>query len=94
MQGECERHSTVPSASYRVVGDVPFLIVYALGVALGLAVMRDPWPARVVTALVWPLGPMAFVLVLTFLLVVAAILWPILVLGSAAVVGAILLAML
>ena len=73
---------------------MPFVILYTLGVALGLAVMRDPWPARVATALVWPLGPIAFVLVLTLLLVVAAILWPILILGSAAVIGAILWAVL
>ena len=73
---------------------MPYVILYALGVALGLAVMRDPWPARVATALVWPLGPIAFVLVLTLLLVVAAILWPILILGSAAVIGAILWAVL
>ena len=73
---------------------MPFVIVYALGVALGLAVMRDPWPARVATALVWPLGPIAFVLVVTLLLVVAAILWPVLTLGSVAVIGGLLWALL
>ncbi len=29
--------------------------------------MRDPWPARLATALVWPLGPVAFVVVITLL---------------------------
>jgi hypothetical protein len=67
---------------------VPFLILYALGVVVGLAVMRDPWPTRVTTALVWPLGPIAFVLVISLLLIVAAILWPLLILGAAAVIGA------
>ena len=67
---------------------MPYVILYALGVALGLVVMRDPWPARVVTALVWPLGPIAFVLVISLLLIVAAILWPPLILGAAAVIGA------
>ena len=66
---------------------MPYAIVYALGVALGLAVMRDPWPTRLATAVVWPLGPIAFVLVIALLLVVAAILWPVLILGAAAVVG-------
>ena len=70
------------------------VILYGLGVALGLAVMRDPWPARVATALVWPLGPITFVLVVSLLLVVAAILWPFVILGSAAVIGAIVWAVL
>ena len=67
---------------------MPYVILYALGVAHGLAVMRDRWPARVATALVWPLGPIAFVLVISLLLIVAAILWPLLILGVAAVIGA------
>ena len=65
-----------------------FEVVYLLGVAIGLMVMRDPWPTRIGTALVWPLGPIAFVLVISLLLIVATILWPLLILGSAAVIGA------
>jgi hypothetical protein len=66
---------------------VPFLWLYLTGIAIGLAVMRDPWPARLLIALVWPLGPAAFVLVVSLLLVVATILWPLPLLGLAAVVG-------
>jgi hypothetical protein len=68
---------------------VPFLLVYLAGVGVGLAVMRDPLPARLVTALVWPLGPIAFVLVIAVLLIVAAILWPLVILGAAALIGGI-----
>jgi hypothetical protein len=57
------------------------LVVYLAGVAIGLTVMRDPWPSRVGTALVWPLGPMAFIIVVALFLVTAAALWPIPVLG-------------
>ena len=64
------------------------IYVYLIGVVLGLAVMRDRWPARVFTALVWPLGPVAFVVVIAILLVASAILWPLPVLTAAAVVGA------
>ena len=62
-----------------------YLWLYAIGVGLGLAVMRDPWPSRLATALVWPLGPMAFVVVATLLVAVAALLWPLVMLGAAAV---------
>ena len=64
-----------------------FEVLYVIGVAIGLIVMRDPWPSRVGTALVWPLGPIAFVLVVAVLLVVAAVLWPLPILGAAAVAG-------
>ena len=69
---------------------MPFVLIYLVGVAIGLAVMRDRWPARLVTALVWPLGPIAFVIVISIQLVVAAILWPVPVLGTAALLGAII----
>ena len=72
---------------------MPYAILYALGVALGLVVMRDPWPTRLATALVWPLGPVAFVLVIALLLVVSAILWPVLILGAAAVMALIVWAL-
>ena len=64
-----------------------YAAVYIIGILVGLAVMRDRWPARLATALVWPLGPIAFVLVISLLLVVSAILWPVLILGAAAVAG-------
>ena len=67
-----------------------YIIVYILGVVVGLAVMRDRWPARVATALVWPLGPIAFVVVATILLIASAILWPVPVLGTASALGALI----
>lgn len=66
-----------------------YVIIYVTGVIIGLWVMRDPWPTRIATALVWPLGPVAFVVVVGILLVASAILWPLPVLAAAAVVGAV-----
>jgi hypothetical protein len=66
------------------------LAVYLTGVVLALMVMRDPLPARVATALVWPLGPAAFVVVVSILLVTLVILWPAPVLGLAAAAAAVL----
>ena len=62
------------------------LSIYIIGVLTGLAVMRDRMSARITTALLWPLGPLAFLVVVPMLLVTAAILWPIPVLGTAAVI--------
>ena len=63
------------------------LAIYLAGVLIGIAVIRDRWPARLGLALVWPLGPIAFVVVVAILLVTAAILWPIPILGATALVG-------
>jgi hypothetical protein len=62
--------------------------LYLTGVVVALAVMRDPWPVRLGTALVWPLGPIAFAVVLAVLLAASVVLWPLPVLGAAAVLGA------
>ena len=67
-----------------------YLLIYAVGVAIGLAVMRDRWVTRIATALLWPLGPLAFLVVISILLVAAAILWPVPVVGTAAVVASLL----
>ena len=67
-----------------------YLTIYVLGVVVALGVMRDPWPARVGTALVWPLGPLAFLVVVAVLIAAAAMLWPVPVLGSALIVGTLL----
>ena len=64
-----------------------YFSVYLAGVVVALAVMRDPWPARVGTALVWPLGPLAFVVVITILLLASVLLWPMLMLPLAALVA-------
>jgi hypothetical protein len=67
---------------------MPYVTVYLAGIVIALAVMRDPWPARLGTALVWPLGPLAFVVVVSILLVASAILWPLPVLTGTALLGA------
>jgi hypothetical protein len=68
---------------------VTFVVAaYFAGVLIGLAVMRDPWLTRVRTALVWPLGPIALLLVVLVLAVAAAILWPIPILGAVAALAA------
>jgi len=64
--------------------------MYVAGVALGL-LMSDEQPAqRFVVAILWPLGPLAFVVTVSILLVAAVIAFP-LVMGPAlagvAVVG-------
>ena len=66
------------------------LVIYVVGVVIGLAVMRDRWPVRLGMALVWPLGPGAFLVVVPILLVASAILWPGVVLGGAAAIGAVI----
>ena len=62
---------------------MPYVIGYVVGVVIALAVMRDPWPTRLRTALVWPLGPIAFLVVVTILMIASAILWPLPILGAA-----------
>ena len=64
-----------------------YLLVYLAGVAIGLAAMRDRWPSRLAIALLWPVGPMAFLVVIAILAVAAAALWPIPVLGAATLLG-------
>ena len=64
-----------------------YATIYLAGVVVALAVMRDPWPARIGTALVWPLGPLAFVVVITILLLASVLLWPMLMLPLAALVA-------
>ena len=64
------------------------LAIYLVGALIGIAVIRDRWAARLGLALVWPLGPIAFLVVLAILAVTAAILWPAPVLGALAVLGA------
>jgi len=64
-----------------------YLTIYLVGFAIAMAVMRDSWPVRIGTAAVWPLGPLAFLIVISILLVASAILWPVLILGGAALLG-------
>lgn len=68
------------------------LAIYVTGVAIGLLVMRDPWPVRIGTALVWPAGILSFVVVTVILVLAACYLWPVLLLGLIAIAAALWLA--
>lgn len=52
------------------------LLIYVLGVAAGLVFTDARPPARIALALAWPLGPLAFVTVVTGLLVAALYIFP------------------
>ena len=67
---------------------LPYLILYVVGVGVGLAVMSDSWPTRLAVALVWPLGPIAFAVVTTILVLAAVVLWPLPALAAGALLGA------
>ena len=56
--------------------------MYVTGIAIGVIVMRDRWPERVVTAIVWPLGLLALGVVVVIQVVAAIYLWPIPVLAT------------
>jgi hypothetical protein len=52
------------------------LLVYVVGVAWGLFKIDAGPAARVGLALAWPLGPAAFIVIVTMLLAAAAIAFP------------------
>jgi hypothetical protein len=56
--------------------------LYVTGIVIGLIVMRDRWPERVVTAVAWPLGLLAFGVVVAIFVAAAIYLWPIPVLAT------------
>jgi hypothetical protein len=64
------------------------VIVYLVGVAVALAAVDGGPTARVGLALAWPLGPLAFIVTVAGLLMVAAIRFPLFGLVLAVVVGA------
>jgi hypothetical protein len=47
---------------------VVVVLVYAIGVVVGLFAVDDTLRKRVVVAVLWPLGPLAFVIVITILI--------------------------
>lgn len=65
------------------------LILYAAGAALALWRTDAGWPSRMALALLWPLGPVAFLVTMTILLAASLIAFP---LVGALVVAAGLLA--
>jgi len=48
-------------------------LCYGTGVLVGLVTLFERWPARVVIAALWPVGPAAFVLVILLLIGVGGI---------------------
>jgi hypothetical protein len=63
------------------------LALYLGGVAVGIFVVDDRPAMRVLLAVLWPLGPAAFVIVATGLTLVAVVLWPWLMLPVLAALG-------
>ena len=62
--------------------------IYGIGVLVGLIATQGGWATRLGLALLWPLGPLAFVVTVAGLLVVAGIAFPIFgVILAGAVVG-------
>lgn len=66
-------------------------LIYLAGVLVGLARIDGRWPARLGLALVWPLGPLAFVLTISLLLLASLVAFP---LVGALVLGSIVLVVL
>ena len=61
------------------------LLIYAVGVAAGLLLTDGSVPTRILLALLWPLGPLTFVVVVAGLLVASLYLFPIF--GAVVAVG-------
>ena len=69
--------------------NVWMLEVYLAGVAIGLVATQGGVGTRLALALLWPLGPLAFILVSAGLLLIAAVVFPIFgVMLATAVAGA------
>jgi hypothetical protein len=51
-------------------------VVYLIGFVLGLIRVDEPFPGRMLVAAAWPLGPLAFVGVVTILLLALPIAMP------------------
>jgi hypothetical protein len=62
--------------------------IYLLGVIVGLIATQGGVATRLVMALLWPLGPLAFIITATGLLVVAGIAFPLFGVMLAGVVAA------
>ena len=63
-------------------------VVYAVGIVIGLLVTDGGPATRIGLAIAWPLGPLAFLVTVAGLLVVAGIAFPIFGVILAAAVGA------
>jgi hypothetical protein len=56
----------------------PFLLLYLSGFLIGVLRADAPWHARLALALLWPIGPAAFVVIVSGLVVVSLIAFPLL----------------
>ena len=64
------------------------MVVYAVGVAIGLLMVDGSRAVRLGLALMWPVGPIAFIVTLAILIGAAAIAFPLFgVLVAAAAIG-------
>jgi hypothetical protein len=63
-------------------------VVYLVGVAIGLVAIDGGPATRIGLAIAWPLGPLAFLVTVAGLLVVAAIAFPIFGAALVAAIGA------
>ena len=63
-------------------------IVYVVGVMIGLLVTDGGLAARIGLSVAWPLGPLAFLVTIAGLLVVAAIAFPVFGVALAGAIGA------
>lgn len=52
------------------------LLVYAAGALVALWRTDASWPTRITLALLWPVGPVAFVLTVSLLLAVSVVVFP------------------
>jgi len=68
-----------------------FVAVYILGVFVGLFAIDARGPARVGLALLWPIGPLAFLVTITILLFASLIAFP---MFGAAVLAVVLAALI
>ncbi len=53
------------------------LLAYAVGVLVGLFRIDAGWPTRVALAVLWPLGPLAFLVTITILLLASVVAFPV-----------------
>ena len=49
------------------------LTVYAAGIIVGLVRTDGRWPTRIGLSVLWPLGPLAFIVTVATLVIVAAV---------------------
>ena len=62
-------------------------VVYTVGALIALWRTDAHWPTRIALAVLWPLGPLAFVITVGILLAASLIAFP-LVAGGIAIIGA------